>query len=276
MSRSNRWGCSQALDLPEIGEYLNTVSASKRIEKLDSIEMEPEIAGILSQKASLRALYLESYEKYRGILAQCPPDGVALEIGSGAGFLREVLPEVVTSDVLPYAGIDRVVDARDLPFGDGELRALFMVNVLHHIPDCGAFFAELVRCLKPGGRALLIDVHPGLICLFVLKFGIHEPYNPDAKDWAFDSSGPLTGANTALAHMIFKRDRKLFEERFPELGIVRYHPHTPLRYWLTGGLKSWSLLPGWAFPAATHFDRALAYLCPWLASFVDIELVRKP
>jgi SAM-dependent methyltransferase len=271
--------CSPAprlLDVPEIWEYLRTMPAPKHLERLDSIEMESDIASILSQKAALRGIYLETYGKYREVLARCPPEGVALEIGSGAGFLREVLPEIVTSDVLPYAGIDQVVDARDMPFGDGKLRAVFMVNVLHHIPDCGAFFAQLVRCLKPGGRALLIDMHPGLICRFMMKFGIHEPYDPDTTEWAFDSSGPLTGANTALAHMIFQRDKKLFAERFPELGIVRYQPHTPLRYWLSGGLKSWSLLPGWAFPAATHFDRALAYVCPWLASFVDIELVRKP
>ena len=251
------------------------MSASKHIERLDSVEREPEIASILGQKAALRGLYLESYEKYRQILTRCPAEGVALELGSGAGFLREVLPEIVTSDVLPYAGVDRVVDARALPFADGELRALFMVNVLHHIADCAAFFAELQRCLKPGGRALIVDMHPGLFCLFVVKFAFHEPYNPDAKDWAFDSSGPLTGANTALAHMIFQRDRKIFEERFPQLEIVRYQPHTPLRYWLSGGLKSWSLLPGWAFPAATLFDHALAYACPWLGSFVDVEIVKK-
>ena len=246
------------------------------MEKIDSVEMEPEIAGLLTKKRALRAIYLENYAKYREILTRCPADGIALEIGSGAGFLREVLPDIVTSDVLPYSGIDRVVDARNLPFGAAELRALFMVNVLHHIPDCRAFFAELERCLKPGGRVLIVDVHPGLISRFVLKFGIHEPYNPDAEDWAFDSTGPLSGANTALANLIFRRDKKRFEERFPKLGIVRYTPHTPLRYWLSGGLKSWSLLPGWAFPMATWIDNALATVCPWLASFVDIELVRLP
>ena len=63
---------------------------------------------------------------------------------------------------------------------------------------------------------------------------------------------------------------------FPKLDLVRYEPHSPLRYWLSGGLKAWSLLPGVAFDAATAVDRALTRLHRNLGSFVTIELVRVP
>ena len=77
-----------------------------------------------------------------------------------------------------------------------------------------------------------------------------------------------------MAWIVFQRDRELFEERFPGLRLATYRLHTPLRYFLAGGLKRWSLLPGWAFPFATDLDHGLARLSPRLASFVDIELVR--
>ena len=32
-----------------------------------------------------------------------------------------------------------------------------MVDVLHHVTSPELFFAEAVRCLKPGGRLLLIE-----------------------------------------------------------------------------------------------------------------------
>jgi hypothetical protein len=72
---------------------------------------------------------------------------------------------------------------------------------------------------------------------------------------------------------VFCRDRALLEARHPGLRLERYRPHTPLRYFLAGGLKPWSLLPGFAFPLASALDRALVRLSPELGSFVDVELV---
>jgi SAM-dependent methyltransferase len=184
------------------------------------------------------------------------------------------MPEVVTSDVLPYAGVDRVVDASRLPFAAGELRAILMLNVLHHIADAEAFFREAQRCLVPGGRVFLVDQYLGWISTPILRHLHHEPCDPGAERWAFASSGPLSGANGALAWIVFERDRALFQRRFPRLEIASFRPHSPLRYFLAGGLKGWSLLPGAAFPLATALDAALSRWSPRWCSFLDVELLR--
>ncbi|HEX7663729.1 MAG TPA: hypothetical protein VF407_04435, partial [Polyangiaceae bacterium] len=101
-----------------------------------------------------------------------------------------------------------------------------------------------------------------------------EPYAPEATEWAFASTGPLSGANGALAWIVFERDRATFERRFPGLRLERFEPCAPLRYWVAGGLKSWSLLPGWAFGAATLLDNTLVAVSKRFGSFVDIEIVR--
>ena len=62
---------------------------------------------------------------------------------------------------------------------------------------------------------------------------------------------------------------------FPGRGVVGFHTPPPLRYWLAGGLKRWTLLPGWGFPLATFVGRMLAGLSRQFCSFVDIELRRK-
>jgi len=244
------------------------------MERLDDPSRLPEIQGVLARKPGLRRLYREFYNRYRECLAATPAGGGVLELGAGAGFAREAIPEIIASDVLPYAGLDLVADGTRLPFADGALRLICMTNVFHHIPDAAAFLAEASRCLKRGGRMLIIDQHPGLISGPILKFAHHEPFRPDTEQWAFATSGPLSGANGALAWVVFVRDRGRFEGRFPELELVRYRPHTPLRYWLCGGLKNWCLLPGWAFPLATAVDGVLS-AWPRLGSFVDVELVRR-
>ncbi len=241
---------------------------------LDSPARENEIKAVLGRKPALRAWYAEMYEHYAEVLPRCPSEGVALEIGSGAGFARERLSELTTSDVIAYAGVDRVIDAHRLPFSEGALRFIGMINVFHHIPDVEAFLREAERCLRPGGRVLIIDQHPGLIAAPIFKHGHHEDFDAQAPAWRFESSGPLSGANGALAWIVFQRDREKFEALFPHLQVVRYQTHSPLRYWLAGGLKSWSLLPGWAFGAATVLDRALLQVSPQFGSFSVIELER--
>ena len=78
--------------------------------------------------------------------------------------------------------------------------------------------------------------------------------------------------SAALAWIVFRRDADQFRDRFPGLRLVSYRPHTPLRYWLSGGLRNWTLLPGWAYPMARWFDRVLVGVSPQFGSFVDVEL----
>jgi SAM-dependent methyltransferase len=233
-----------------------------------------EIRNVLSRKATLRRLYQEIYEKYAACLARCPGHGLAIELGSGGGFAKSVVPELVATDVLPYTGIDLVVDATNMPFGDGSVRFFGMLNVFHHIPDVGAFLSESARCLIPGGRAFIADQNCGWLSSPILRFLHTEPYSPESKSWQFASTGPLSGANGALAWIVFVRDRSRFAREFPKLTLLQYKPTTPLRYWLTGGLKNWSLLPDRAWKCATELDKLLLRISPHFGSFVEIELLR--
>jgi SAM-dependent methyltransferase len=242
---------------------------------LDDPSRIHELRALIQRKPALRRYYLEVYEKYAECLRRCPGDGIALELGSGASFLKSVIPSAVTSDVIPYEGVDLVVDATRMQFEDASLRAIFMMNVFHHIPDVGAFFREASRCLKPGGRIFILDQHVSWFSRLFFRYGHHEPFDPDAKDWSFETSGPLSGANGALASIVFQRDRARFERSYPSLRLERFEPHTPMRYWLAGGLKAWSLLPAWGFPVATFVEeKILLNVSPSFGCFADIELVK--
>ena len=92
----------------------------------------------------------------------------------------------------------------------------------------------------------------------ILKFAHHEPFNPKSKTWAFHATGPLSSANGALCWIIFYRDRKRFEQLFPDLCIHSITPHSPLYYWLAGGLRSWSLLPGSLFHLVSTLEDVMS------------------
>jgi SAM-dependent methyltransferase len=44
-----------------------------------------------------------------------------------------------------------------MPFEDGTADAFVMLDVLHHVPTPAEFCQEASRCLRPGGRIVMIE-----------------------------------------------------------------------------------------------------------------------
>ncbi len=241
---------------------------------LDDPARGEQIAAIIRRKPALYQWYCDVYRRYAAALARCPEEGLAIELGAGGGFARKFIPELCTADVLPYSMVDLVFDACRMPFADQSVRFFCMLNVFHHIPDAKSFLSECQRCLVPGGRVLIVDQYPGLIGRWIFRYMHHEPFLPDAEDWSFPSTGPLSGANGALAWIVFLRDREAYTREFPHLSIESVVPRSPLQYWLSGGLKSWTLIPSALTGLAGFADKALLKCSPRFGSFMDVELTK--
>jgi len=50
--------------------------------------------------------------------------------------------------------------AEALPFADGSLDGVFMVDVLHHVRSQGEALGEICRVLRPGGKVLAVEPNP--------------------------------------------------------------------------------------------------------------------
>jgi SAM-dependent methyltransferase len=227
---------------------------------------------ILREKRFLRKLYLEWYHD---IAASLPAgEGGVLELGSGAGFLREVIGDLVTSDIQPVPGVDLVADALALPFGDGELRAIVMTNLLHHLADVECFFNEAARCVRVGGVVSMIEpwVTPWSRVVYAKLH--HEPFDPAATTWQVEQGGPLSSANTALPWIVFERDRERFRREVPAWEIERIRRFMPFRYLVSGGVSLRSFMPGWSFAAWTGLERALGPVMDRIAMFAHVVLRR--
>jgi SAM-dependent methyltransferase len=199
-------------------------------------------------------------------------EGIVVELGSGAGFMDEVIDGLITSEVFATPGASLVLDGTKLPFGAASLRAIAMTDVFHHIPEPRRFLAEALRCLKPGGRVIMVEPWVTRWSTLVYQRFHHEPFLPEARTWEFPSSGPLSGANGALPWMIFERDRAIFEREFPRLRIVRIRPLMPLAYLLSGGVSMRSLAPGVAYPPWRAVESALGKVERAAAMFALVVL----
>ena len=225
---------------------------------------------IIRSKPFLRKLY---EEWYRRIAMHFPPDTRVLELGSGAGFLKEFIPQLITSELFSAPGVERIIDAQVIAMGDASLDGIVMTDVLHHIPDCSLFFHEAARVIRVGGKVVMIEPWNTSWSRWVYQRLHHEPFEPGAREWRIPSSGPLSGANGALPWIIFQRDRVLFESRHPEWRIECIQSIMPFAYLLSGGVSMRSLLPGWMYQPV----RWLEHHCHEAprAMFAEITLKRQ-
>ena len=227
---------------------------------------------ILASKGFLMRLYREWYEE----LARELPGGPepVLELGAGAGFLSEVVPGVLASDVFPTESAEVVLDAADLPFRDGSLSGVVMTNVLHHVARPLDLFAAATRCVRPGGVIVMLEPWVTPWSRLVYTRFHDEPFDCGATSWELDAGGPLSRANGALPWILFERDRSRFERAVPAWRIRSIRPTMPLRYLLSGGLSLRAAMPAWAFGACRALDRVLERRASLSAMFAYVVLER--
>lgn len=255
--------------------------ASMLVEKLEhpltrglSVD-DPQTTAIrrqlIQQKKILRLIYQEWYAKLKSTLPA--GKGSVVEIGSGAGFLSNVIPECITSDVFYNQWTTLVLDGQHLPFADQSLRAIMMIDVLHHLPLVRKFLNSAARCVRAGGVMSMVEPWVTPWSKIFFRYFQSEPFLPKSKTWEFAKNGPLSGANIALPWILFERDHYLFEREFPQWQIQRLDPIMPFTYLLSGGVSMRSLMPAFTYSFWHAIEKAFARLTS-MALFAIIVLVR--
>ena len=227
---------------------------------------------IIASKPFLKAIY---DEWYRTLADELPPiDGKVLELGSGGGYCSKFIPGLITSEAFPCSTVQMVVDAQRMPFEDGTLRAVVMTNVMHHLPNVREFFKEATRCLRNGGKILMIEPWVTSWSKIVYTRLHHEPFEPNSAEWTFPPQGPLSGANNAMPWIVFERDRAKFEAEFPELSVKTIRPFMPFRYLVSGGVTMRNLMPGFTHGAWLGLENLLKNQMSRLGLFAFVAIRR--
>ena len=235
---------------------------------LDDPKRTLEHQNILFKKKSLKSIYEDWYNIFKSFT-----DGKSryIELGSGGGFIKEVIPNIITSDVNEIPGIDKYFSASNIPFDDSSLSGIFMIDALHHFPEVEKFFGEAERVLKNGGRIVAIEPWNTFWSRFIYRKFHHELFDLN-RDWTFPKKGPLSGSNMALPYIIFKRDFKYFENKFSGLKLRCINLHTPFSYLLTGGFSRKMFLPEFMIFYVRFFEKQIPFLRNKLAMFATIVI----
>ncbi len=226
---------------------------------------------IIRRKRFLSGIYKDFYKQLERGLGTVGRGATLVELGSGGGFIKDVIPSVVTSDILQVPNVDVRFSGEQMPFRDESVDAFLMINVFHHIKEPREFLRELDRSLKPRGRILMIEPANTAWGRFVTTHFHHEDFDPTA-DWKIEGDGPLSQANGALPWIVFRRDREIFERGFPKLRVTAFEPQMPFKYLLSGGLSMRQLLPGACYGLVDGIEWLLRPFNRWIGMFYYVAL----
>jgi SAM-dependent methyltransferase len=213
------------------------------------------------RKPQLRAVYRGFHELIASRVDRSVP-GLIVELGSGMGSIKEVIPDCVTTDLFPNPWLDRQENVYRLNFADGAVSHLILFDVWHHLRYPATALSEFRRVLAPGGRVIVFDPAISLTGRVIYGLFHHEPvamglpitweapagFKPEDSDY-FAAQGAAT--------RIFWRRAE--PDRLAAWSLLEATPLPSFEYFATGGFSGPQLGGPGVFRLWKGLDRALRH-----------------
>ena len=200
-----------------------------------------------NKKPVLQKIYLEFYKLIESQL-NYNIDGKIVELGSGIGNMKMVIPEVICTDIFANPWIDQVENAYNLTFENESVSNLILFDVFHHLEFPGTALNEFNRVLKKDGRIIIFDPAMGLLGIIVYGLFHHEPIGLRKKiNWfANEKSNKDYYAAQGNATKIFCSSR--YRDLLNNWEVIQIKKLSAISYVLSGGYSKHQLYPAKLLP----------------------------
>lgn len=229
-------------------------------------------------KPVLRKIY-RSFHQDIAKLVRNDIGGVTVELGSGIGNIKEVIPNCLRTDLFPNPWLDQTEDAYRLSFADNSVSNIVLFDVFHHLRYPGAAFKEFQRVLKLGGRVLIFD--PCMSALGLVVYGLlhHEPIAlADDISWeapiGWNPSNDSYYAAQGNAYRVFfmNSNRKLWVN---DWSLISRKRRSCISYVASGGYSKPQMYPDSMLPVMRGVDSVCDLLPMVFATRLLVALEKK-
>lgn len=204
---------------------------------------------IWNSKHLLRRTYLEFFRLIEKHIDRTVK-GSIVELGSGGCHLRQIIQDVICTDIHSNPWIDQVENCYQLSFPDNSVGHIIMFDVFHHLQYPGSALNEIHRKLVPGGKLILFEPDMGLLGRIIYGVFHCEPVElyRDIK-WYFNPSvlppGDTHYSAQSNAYKIFIRNQT--NEDLKVWKLIKCKRYSALTYIASGGFSRQPLYPEYLY-----------------------------
>ena len=209
------------------------------------------------------------------MLAPFVKKGRTLEIGSGAGLIKELWSgDLVSTDILKTPWIDFQADAENLTFNKNSFDNILGIDLLHHLKKPHYLFTNAKDILTPGGKIILIEPWITPLSFIFYKLMHHEKIS-FSDTFTRNETNPWD-ANIALPNLIFSKMGRNFISRHSYFKIELIKKFSFFDFQLVGGFKPWSIIKSVKlYNLFLRLDKLLSFLMPLIGFRVLIVLKKE-
>jgi SAM-dependent methyltransferase len=226
-------------------------------------------------KPILREIYRDFHLILAGYLSAV--SGETIEIGSGIGNIKEVIPNCVRTDIFSNPWIDRQENIYQLSMPSDSVANLILFDVFHHLEYPMDAVDECRRVLRKGGRLLVFDHAMSVAGFLFSKFVHHE------------RAGFLKGYNLRVGNKSLlgvpryyadhANTQRIFVRRFDELLRPDWDRVTLLKlpaikWLLSGGYRGPSFVTSCPKPFINSSEK-IGALAPFLSALRLVVVLQK-
>jgi SAM-dependent methyltransferase len=228
-------------------------------------------------KPILQTIYREFHQIIAAQLSSLP-DPLVVELGSGIGNIKDVIPHCLRTDLFPNPWIDQIENAYALSFADKTVSDLILFDVFHHLRHPGTALRECQRVLRPGGQLIIFD--PFISLLGLIVFGVYHPEPIGWRDEIVWNAPEGWSAHTLDYYAAQGNATRIFFGRMAKTllkdwNIICRQRLASFSYAASGGYSGPQLYPDRLYPQMRKLDR-LFYFLPGLFSTRMLVVLEKP
>ena len=212
-----------------------------------------------NRKPLLQRVYRDFYSLIANQLSGLAESKI-VELGSGLGNIRDVIPNCIRTDLFPYPWIDQIENAYKLSFEADSLSDLILTDVFHHLKYPGTALNELHRVLRPGGRVIMLE--PCISVLGLLIYGVfHQEPIAITKEiewlapegWTPEKIDYYAAQGNAARVFVGKKFRPLLKD----WRMVKAIRLSAIAYVASGGYSKSQLYPTFMLPVLKGMEKIL-------------------
>lgn len=210
-------------------------------------------------KPLLQIIYADFYRLIAAAFNTTTGEGI-LEIGSGIGAIKTVLPKCTTSDLFENPWLDRVESAYSISLPNQSLNGILLFDVWHHLRFPSLALREFARVLKPGGKVVLFEPAMGLLGRLIYGLFHHEPLGFGDKITWDHPEGQLPALDYYAAQgncwRMFKTQADPLPKHLP-FTVSGVRTMSAISYAASGGFSKPQLYPTFCYRPITKLEKVL-------------------